>query len=70
MNENVMIKKESEDKTNSPETGMLRCLNNLPEGMAGKNGKPKSAGNAGFRKHNKIKFMKTEKWKKTNGKFH
>jgi len=31
-------------------------------------GKPKSAGNAGFRKHNKMKFMKTEKLRKLNGK--
>ena len=28
--------------------------------------KPASAGNAGFRKHNKMKFMKTERMRKLN----
>lgn len=48
------------DKTNSSVNGMLHC--------GKKHGKPKSAGNAGFRKHNKMKFMKTEKMKKLNQK--
>jgi len=29
---------------------------------------PKSAGNAGFRKHNRMKFMKTERMKRLNRK--
>ena len=48
------------EKNSSSEAGMLHCRK--------KHGKPKSAGNAGFRKHNRMKFMKTEKLRKLNGK--
>ncbi len=32
-----------------------------------KHGTPKSAGNEGFRKHNRLKFMKTERIKRMRG---
>ncbi|MFI5144151.1 MAG: hypothetical protein ACHQJ4_01020 [Ignavibacteria bacterium] len=60
---------------------LVNCNNNSPiqlpaeaQAKVGKSpvhklrGKPKSAGNAGFRKHNRMKFMKTEKWKMLNKK--
>ena len=60
ISENVTEKNSPEAKNSFSEAGMLRCRK--------KHGKPKSAGNAGFRKHNKMKFMKTEKLRKLNGK--
>jgi hypothetical protein len=70
-----MIKKESEDKTgnieNNPPCPPLNQRGEVPiyrdGGFKVRHGvPPSSAGNSGFKKHNNMKFMKTEKWRKMN----